>query len=129
MSKTYADSRYGIEKILTFPSVTLSAAAATGGALYFTEDITIIEFGLMISTAITATGTAASLDLRKGASILATLTSATGTTALGSTLRTTTGISSTSISNADTLLVATVLTGSAGAGIPYIKYRERFVSG
>ena len=41
----YSDARHGVEKILTFPSLTLSSANAIKFSMVLTEDIVLTEIG------------------------------------------------------------------------------------
>lgn len=124
MSKQYDDAKYGVERTLYFPTATLSAAAANVGSYYATEDILITEIGLMCSTAVSGGPGTCSIVLKEGSTVLGTLTIPTGTAA-GSVVRTTT-LTGNAISNTDTLIIATLLTTTAGAGTPYLKYKSRF---
>ncbi len=130
MGKQYDDSRYGIEKILTLPIVTLTSTDTIYATLTLTEDITLVSFGLIITTAVTAAGTLATVTIIKSAAAnttLGTLTVASGT-ALGASTSTTT-LTTTSLSSGDTFIVKAAASAVAGAGQAFVKYRERFITG
>lgn len=125
MSKSYEDSRFGVEKVLTFPSVTLSSAPYTLAQFYATEDMYITEIGVMVTTKVSGS-TAPTLLLAEGATTLATLSVPTDS-AIGALVRST-SVTNSNISNTDTLVLRTAVTATTGGvATPYIKYRERFV--
>ena len=126
MTTGYSDSRYGVQKVLTFPSVTLSAASATLCQFLVPENIELVEFGLMVTTKISSLS-APTLIIAEGATVLGTLSCPTETAA--SSLIRTTSLTTTNFNSGDTLVLrhATTATNS-GVGTPYLKYKERYVS-
>lgn len=128
MSKIYDDSRYGVEKILTFPGHSdLIAAIGTVSQINFSEDIILTEFGVVISEVITAGGTLPVMSLMEGATELGSISIASAS-AVG-TLVTTVTLTTTSISRGDTIMLYRKTScATTGECDGYIKYRERFVS-
>jgi hypothetical protein len=129
MGGFYDDSRYGVEKILTSHiDNDISAAAVADELVVLHEAINIVEFGFIVTTAITAGGEITQVQIRTAASaVVATLSIPTGT-AVNTRLRTTTGISQNIFGAGDTLLFQTELTNTGpGAGKMYIVYKERYV--
>ena len=126
MGNFYDDARFGIEKILTFPGkIDSSAAAYTASPLVFTEDITITEFGIVVTEAYSAGGSVASAQLREGAVVLGNISIPTGS-ALG-TLITAAALTAGNISRADTLtLFSNLSAGAAGECVGFIKYNTRY---
>lgn len=130
MSTVYDDSRYGIEKVITFPIVNFAANAANTifATLTTTEDILPIEFGSWVTTAISGGGGSVAFALQKtGAALVAlgSITIATGT-AVGAN-STATLTSTTALSSGDILIVKLTTSNTAGAVQPYLKYRAKFV--
>ncbi len=127
MGKAYDDARFGIEKVLFFPISAALTTATTIGAMYFTEDITITEFGFFCTT--NMSGAAAVPPTIKlielGGTALVTLTLPTSGV-VGSLTRTASIDTGNSISVGDTLVCMGVATAGAGVGVPYIKYKPRY---
>lgn len=129
--KSYEDSRYGVQKVLIFPISADLTSAADVGTFDFTENIKIVELGIIVSTTVAADTTAPVVALKEGSTELATLTVADGSAA-GDVVKTTTIASDSAISSGDTLTfnvktAAADAGTAAGAGNIYIKYQERFV--
>jgi len=127
MSKTYDDARFGITKFLTFPGHCDNIAAAGNVShMVFDEDIVLTEFGIVVTEYVT--GTAATVQLREGSTVLGEI-SVTALSTVGTVLSTTT-LTTTAINSGNTLIfyrnISTITTGECDG---YIKYRERFVSG
>jgi len=130
MSSFYDDAKYGVEKIFLLPVPTTAfTATAAFASIVFTEDITITELGIMVSTAVSSpTNPVLSLNDSDAGTVItnniATI-AITSTTAIGTLVRTT--CASTSISAGDTLrfMVSTVAVATAGAGYMYFKYKSR----
>lgn len=127
MSKQYDDARFGVEKILQLPPFTISADVALT-AIVLTEDITVTEFGYIVTTA-TSCPPALSIGaaIRDSAATLATLIIGPAITVIGNSKRQT-SISTAASSKNETLTFVTIAgqTGQAGAIAPYIKYKERY---
>ncbi len=128
MGTVYNDARYGVEKVITFPAINFAAAVLNSvrATITLTEAITPIEFGAWVSTTI-ATSSAIAMDLNiTGTALVAlgtiTIVSATAVGVNG----TATLTSTTSISNGDILIIRATTSSTAGAAVPYLKYREKF---
>lgn len=135
---TYADSRFGVEKIL-IPPVRISTLTASGTSsytYYCSTDTVITELGLMVSTALSAIGISYNLQIRRStnAAVHATCKAYTGA-AVGkifnsSILTGAAGCASSTVvvPQGDWLLFVTNLSCGGGAVVPYVKYREAFVT-
>ena len=129
MSKQYDDSRYGVEKVMWLPLVTLAAGdGASKNYLQFTvtENMTVTELGFRITT--TLSGNAAgsfTITESAGGSVVATLTFTSGQAAAVIPIKQTTMTSANALSNGSVMNFNMLLPISAGAGYPYIKYTER----
>jgi len=133
MSGSYDDSRFGVEKLLTFPGHcdSVSAAGNPGGTvshIVMPEDIVLSEFGIVITEIYTNGGALCTVTLRDGSTQIATISIPSAST-VGTVLSTTT-ITTTSINKADALHFYNGLTSiTLGECDGYVKYRARFVSG
>lgn len=129
MSQTYDNARFGVEKILTFPShCDLISAIGTICAVNISEDVVLTEFGVCVSEAITLAGTLPVVTIQEGSTVLGTITIPSGT-AIG-VLITTTTLTTTNLNAGDTLLFyRNTSCASVGELDGYVKFRERFVSG
>lgn len=126
MSKQYDDSRFGIEKILTFPGeANVGDNHGNASQMSFNEDIILTEFGIVITERYTAGGTGV-VQLRESSTVLGQI-STTSVSVIG-TLLTTVTLTTTAINRGDTLILyASTTCFSTGKCRGYIKYRERFV--
>ena len=123
MSQAYSDSRYGVEKILTFPSITPSSTGIKA-RIVLTEDIVISELGAFITTALTSGLGMITLQESAGVVGLATLTL---TGAISTTLRQTTILNSTAANSGETIVINVSTAADSGVIVPYIKYKANFV--
>jgi len=126
----YADSRYSVEKILICPIVADLTSAGDVATFDFSENITITELGIILSTTVAGDTTAPVVAIKEGATELATLT-VPDNSAAKDVVKTTTITYPNNINSGDTLTfnVKTAAADSgtaAGQGYIYIKYKERF---
>ena len=129
MSKSYDDSRYGIEKVVTFPTMTLVGAInAIGVTLTLDEDWTLVELGAWVTTALSSTGASGSISLNKSAAALTQLgtLSIPNGSAIG-TNKSTTTLSTTQLANGDVMVIRLEASNLAGVITPYLRYKERVV--
>lgn len=126
MSKVYDDSRYGIEKILTFPSTSM-VITNSERSITLTEDILPTELGIWVTTAFTLTGAVAGvLTLYKSGAALTQVGALTvySGAAVYVNPKTTT-FTSTGLASGDILVIRTTTSDSTGIGTPYLKYRAK----
>ena len=128
----YSSAEYAVEKVLICPLSADLTSAADVATFDFTEDITITELGIMLSTTVAADTTAPVIAIKESTTELASLTVPTASAAKD-VVKTTTISSANAISSGDTLTfnvktAAVDATAAAGAGYVYIKYTERFVA-
>jgi hypothetical protein len=126
MTKQYDDARFGVEKVLTFPGhCDCINAGANISQIIFSEDVTLLEFGVVITETVTAAGDLCTVQLRESSTVLATI-SIPSASAIGAVVTTTT-LTATNISSGDTLIwYRDASCQSVGECDGYIKYRERY---
>ena len=129
MSKQYDDARFGVNKILTFPGhVDSISAAGNRSQITFDEDISLVEFGIVVTETYTGGGALATVQLREGSTVLGAITIASST-AIGAIVSTRT-LTTTAIDSGNTLIFYHNLSClTVGECDGYVIYRERFVSG
>jgi hypothetical protein len=129
MGKHYDDPRFGVNKILTFPGhCDCIAAAGNRSQMTFDEDVVLVEFGIVVTEAITGGGALATVQLRESSTVLGSIT-VPSASAIG-TLITTVTLTTTAIDATDTLIFYGNLSClTIGEVDGYVKYRERFKSG
>ena len=123
----YSDHRYGVEKILTFPSVNMVAANAIKFSMVLTEDIVLTEIGGFVTTIISSAADTTITVNASGAAdtVLATLNLLTLHTA-GILARETTITNATAGVTGQVLLIKIAASAQSGVITPYIKYRSEF---
>jgi hypothetical protein len=128
MSRVYDDARYAVEKVLTFPGhCDCIVAAGNISQVPFSENITLTEFGVVITEAVSGAGPLCIVQLREGSVVLATIT-VPSASAIGTVITTTT-LTASSIDVADTLIFYRSITClTVGELDGYVKYKERFKS-
>jgi hypothetical protein len=130
MSRQYDDSRFGVEMILTFPGHCDNITAAGNvSQIPFSQDVTLVEFGIVVTEAFSAGfATQPTMELREGSVVLATI-SIPSASAIGTVLTTTT-LTANTIDKADTLIFYRSITAlTSGECDGYVKIRERFKGG
>ena len=131
MSKQYDDPRFGIEKTLSLPSLSITSDVAAT-VLIATEDITVTEFGYYITSATTAPDDGASsigIAIRESGGV--TLASLRWGPVIRQTWvggRTESITTPAAVAKNDTLTFVTIAgeTATAGAVAAYVKYKERY---
>lgn len=123
----YSDHRYGVEKILNFPSVNVVAAIAIVHSIVLTEDILLTEIGGFVTTTFSSVANATVTVTASGSAdtVLATLNLLTAHTA-ATVARQTTITNATAGVTGRTLLIKIAASATAGVVTPYIKYRSEF---
>ena len=124
---TYSNSKYGVEKMITFPLLTLTSDEDR--LLVLTEDIVVTEIGGFVTTVVSGIAGATMTVAASGASstTIATVSAPTGGAA-GDTVRQTT-MTDADAGVSGSVLVLSVSLSNAGTGImtPYIKYRSNYI--
>ena len=127
MSKSYDDSRYGIEKILTLPTMVVSSGSI-GSAFTLDEDWTLVEFGAWCTTSLLSAAVSAQISINKSAAALTQLGTLTllSNTIIGW-VKSTTTLSTTQLASGDVMVIRLETSNGAGAVTPYLRYKERVV--
>ena len=129
MAKAYCDSKYGVENVMFFPPLTISADV-DHDLIVMPINITITEFGYVVTTLTSGSAPITTLGcaIREGSTTLGSIAIGAVGDAVGVLRRDTSITSATSVAKNDTLVFTTIATqtGQAGAVAPYIKYRERY---
>ena len=125
MSATYDDARYGVEKILTFPSVTITNTGKVAQIIVPTE-VLVTELGYCVSTLLT--GSTFTLYLSSNAVTAGTISAVVCLSGVAvGTLQTSAAVTMT-VSNGTTLMIGAA-NSSAGSGAinVFVKYRSKYV--
>lgn len=127
----YSDHRYGVEKILWFSNIDVTAQAGVQARITLTEDIVITEAGSYITTQVSA-NSSTTLLIRESASEtnIVTISHPTSTNriiAVGDAFRSTSISSEKTAVNGSVLTVETAVSATdAGIVTVYVKYRSVF---
>lgn len=124
MSNLYDDSKFGVTKIMTLASVTVTNSGTVVRFIAPT-DMYITEMGLMVSTALSGCNTTITFSGSTSATLASVACTSVAATAAVGTLFTSAACTSTATSGA-LLCVVLASAGNAGAVTPYIKYRSTY---
>jgi len=124
---SYSDPRYGVEKILVFPDIDVSAVAGIKGKMVLTEDIRVTEAGAWVTTIVGSGVAIFTVSQSDAAVTVATVTCATqadGSSVAGATTAQTTITNATALVSGTSIIVTTTQTVDAGGVVTaYVKYR------
>lgn len=128
----YSDSRHGVQKIITFPSVDVTATGVKG-QITFNEDVRIQEVGSWVTTLISTTAPATvsiGASSASVATVLAIVSNPTTTdfeVVVGTEINQTTILNATALVSGSTLTVTTATAADdAGVITVYVKYLAEF---